>query len=163
MPRKAKAAAVEETTTPMITETDEGAPVPTPKAAKPKPKAEKKTKAEVTDAPVPTIAKKASRSKKAAAEESAPVKKQRKRKAAVDESSGPREKRPLNAYFLFKDEVRSAVVAAHPEAKALEIGSLIGERYRALPEQEKARFIKRAGELSAAYKARQAVHGVLSG
>lgn len=142
MPRKAKV--VEEPVA--AAESEPAAPVAAP--AKEKKPREKKAKA--ADAPIAAIAKPAKGKKAMAA---APVKK-RKSKSTVDETGEPREKRSPNVFFLFKDEVRDAVLAENPGVKTTGLSKLIGERYRALPESEKARLRQRAAELSAAHKAK---------
>ena len=151
MPRKAKVVEpAENAVAPDNGEGDAPAKNKTPKAKAPK--------AAKADAPVPAIAKPA-KVKKAAALAAAPAKKRKPKSAAVaaEEASGePREKRPPNAYFLFKDEVQDAVKAENPGVKTTELQKLIGERYRALSDHEKGRFLKHAAELSAAHKAKQA-------
>ena len=46
----------------------------------------------------------------------------------------------INPYFAFCKEKRSEIVAANPELKFREIGKKLGEEWRKLSDEEKARY-----------------------
>ena len=49
-------------------------------------------------------------------------------------------KRPLTSYILFSTDVRQAVQEAHPGTKVTRIAQLIGEKWKALSEEQKQVF-----------------------
>lgn len=55
------------------------------------------------------------------------------------EASG-REKRPVNGFILFANEIRKDVMAAKPGAKVLEIGPIIGQKWKSLSDAQKQVF-----------------------
>ncbi|KAL9184826.1 hypothetical protein ACHAXT_002603 [Thalassiosira profunda] len=62
-------------------------------------------------------------------------------------------KRPLNGYMRFCAEVRPGVMRDHPALKAVEVSSILGERYRALDDGGKKRYTDAAREALEKFKA----------
>lgn len=60
-------------------------------------------------------------------------------------------KRPPNTFFLFTKEARKRVQAEHPEATPSEQGKILGELWRALPEEEKEVYKQKAAVLKEEY------------
>ena len=53
-------------------------------------------------------------------------------------------KRPANAHMLFANDMRAAVVKEHPEMSMVERGKVLGEKWRAIGEKDKARYETKA-------------------
>merc|ERR1712013_130410 len=60
-------------------------------------------------------------------------------------------KRPKTSYFLFLDSVRAQTKAEHPNLSTTETAKLLGAKWKAMSEEEKAPFSAKAKTLKAAY------------
>jgi len=60
-------------------------------------------------------------------------------------------KRPLTSYFIFMQEKRASLVAAHPDAKAPEIGRLAGEAWKKLTDAQRKPYDEKAAAAKAQY------------
>ena len=77
------------------------------------------------------------------------TKKGKKRKAAKDPNAP---KKPMGAYFLWMAETRAATKAANSEATTGELSKIMGAEWKALGEEEKAKFNAKVQEETAKYK-----------
>lgn len=69
-------------------------------------------------------------------------KKSKKKKKEERDPNAP--KRNLSSYMLYSQSVRPDTVKEHPELKAVDVAKLIGQKWNALSEKEKAPFVKQA-------------------
>ncbi|GAB5031893.1 hmg (high mobility group) box domain containing protein [Nannochloropsis oceanica] len=76
-------------------------------------------------------------------------KKSRENPAAMAKKGSDGVKRTLSSYMLYAKDVRAEVVAEFPALKVTEIGSKIGEKWRGLSEEEKAKYTAKAAKLKA--------------
>jgi hypothetical protein len=60
-------------------------------------------------------------------------------------------KKPLTAYFLYKEDVYDAVKKAHPDVKPSKIMKIIGTQYSKLSEAEQKTYNDRAEKLKEQY------------
>ena len=133
-------------------------------AAKP---AKKKAKAEK---PAPTAEEKAAKAEKAKA---AKAEKAAAKKAAADENEAeeaaeaaaeaPKIKKALSAYFLFCNDERSKLVAANPEKPGKEITAMLGAAWKALGQEEQAKWNAAAAKDKERYAAECEAAGVAPG
>ena len=133
-------------------------------AAKP---AKKKAKAEKA---APTAEEKAAKAEKAAA---AKAEKAAAKKAAADENEAeeaaeaaaeaPKIKKALSAYFLFCNDERSKLVAANPEKPGKEITAMLGAAWKALSQEEQAKWNAAAAKDKERYAAECEAAGVAPG
>ena len=141
-------------------------------AAKP---AKKKAKAEKA---APTAEEKAAKAEKAAAAKAekaaaAKAEKAAAKKAAADENEAeeaaeaaaeaPKIKKALSAYFLFCNDERSKLVAANPEKPGKEITAMLGAAWKALSQEEQAKWNAAAAKDKERYAAECEAAGVAPG
>eukprot|EP00467_Chlorarachnion_reptans_P007869 CAMPEP_0114505740 /NCGR_PEP_ID=MMETSP0109-20121206/11022_1 /TAXON_ID=29199 /ORGANISM="Chlorarachnion reptans, Strain CCCM449" /LENGTH=819 /DNA_ID=CAMNT_0001684215 /DNA_START=201 /DNA_END=2660 /DNA_ORIENTATION=+ len=70
--------------------------------------------------------------------------------------SPKRPKRARNAFTFFSSATRKKVEEENPEAKFVEVGKLLGERWKALSEEEKKPFMDKANEDKERYQKEKA-------
>ena len=74
---------------------------------------------------------------------------QEKKKKATAE----KKKQGRSSYILFCDDYRESTAAEHPELKATEVASLLGQKWNALSLEEKQPYIDHANEIKEQIKA----------
>eukprot|EP00613_Pedinella_sp_CCMP2098_P071977 CAMPEP_0171913252 /NCGR_PEP_ID=MMETSP0993-20121228/11615_1 /TAXON_ID=483369 /ORGANISM="non described non described, Strain CCMP2098" /LENGTH=754 /DNA_ID=CAMNT_0012547207 /DNA_START=29 /DNA_END=2293 /DNA_ORIENTATION=- len=84
-----------------------------------------------------------------AEEPAAGAKKKRKVKAKKDPNAP---KKPLTGYFIFMATAREGVKAENPEASVGELGKLMGAKWKALSDEEKAPFNEKSEAAKEEYK-----------
>ena len=72
-------------------------------------------------------------------------------------------KRPLTSFFIFTQEQRPKLVAAHPDATAPEIGKLAGAAWKALTEAQRAPYNTKAAAAKSQYAAAMVAYKASSG
>ncbi|ORZ39441.1 high mobility group box domain-containing protein [Catenaria anguillulae PL171] len=76
-----------------------------------------------------------------AAKDSSPPPKTRRPRATKKAAKDPNKpKRPMTAFFIFSGEHRDEVKKANPDLKVGQIAKVLGERWRALSDAEKAKY-----------------------
>lgn len=64
-----------------------------------------------------------------------------KKATKVKKAPSNRPKKPLSSFFLYVTETREAVQAANPDLKLVQVTTLIGQKWAALPiDQKQVRF-----------------------
>merc|ERR1711959_505488 len=61
-------------------------------------------------------------------------------------------KRPATPFFVFANEVRAEIRENNPEASIGQIGKILGERWKALPEDQKAAYHVQSQKAKAEYQ-----------
>lgn len=60
-------------------------------------------------------------------------------------------KRPLSSFMIFGNKHRAEIKATNPNVSFGEVGKLLGQKWKAISEEEKAEMVKEAAELKAKY------------
>jgi hypothetical protein len=76
------------------------------------------------------------------------VKKERKPRKEKDPDAP---KHPCSAYVLFCSSIRKSLMQENPDLTFSDVGKMMGERYKALTDEEKAPFLEQAKEMREQY------------
>lgn len=122
-----------------------------------KPKATKTTKSAVKKA-VQSKKPKAVQSKKSETTQSKKPKADPPAETTAPDAVPAPPKRPHSSYILFTQKIRPTIQEENPGAGPQEIMKLAGERWAALPENDRQPFVEEAGKLMEAYRAEIAAY-----